>query len=113
MFAIVCDSKKVEKRRKEDKKVEEEETFDWSKVQAGPDTTAKDDQTDVIVKATKDDPEDPYAKDGPFYDDQCLLIHRILHDENHEYIYFVSDSGSREIGVFIVLLEALMYKQEK
>lgn len=78
MFAIVCDTKKFEKKVKrppvEERKVEEEEdTFDWSKVQAGPDnkkgTSEEEEEQEVKVKPSKDDPEDPYRKEGPFAED--------------------------------------------
>lgn len=55
--------------------------------------------------------EDPYAKDLPFAGNQSLLIHKLLRERNHEYVFFVNESGTKEVGVFIVLIEALMYKK--
>ena len=55
--------------------------------------------------------DDPYGKDLPFADDQSFLIHRILQERKMEYIFFVNEAGTKEIGVFIVLIEALLYKK--
>ena len=95
----------------ETKVVEEEETFDWTKVQTEADVEKEQAEDKKEPKKPK---FDPYGKDEPFIDNAPLLIHKYLHEENHEYVFFVSDSGSKDMGIFIVLIEALtMYKKEK
>ena len=51
-----------------------------------------------------------YSRDGPFGRDIPLLVHRLLRQHNHEYAFFVNEAGNKEVGVFLVLLDALSYK---
>ena len=116
LFAIICDSKKFDKKQNtrggEENKVEDDlpqdDQFDWTKQKNLADAENEEDKE---AKGDKDDEKkknkDVYAKDKPFAEDVSLLIHSVLHQRNHEYVFFVSDSGSREIGVFIVMIEAL------
>jgi hypothetical protein len=36
----------------------------------------------------------------------------MLHQQNFEYVFLVSEHSTKEIGVFLVLLEGLSYKKE-
>lgn len=122
LFGIICDSKKFNKSKKhgdgtkkeeevqerEDEK-QEEEGVDWTKVMT--EAHLEEEEKVVQAKPAKDDKRDNvYDKSLPFADDAPLLIHRLLHSLNYEYVFFVNEAGTKEIGVFIVLLEALAYK---
>jgi hypothetical protein len=89
--------------------VEEEETYDWSKMQTLADKSPEEETKEKKKKKKKDEEpkEEVYAKDGPFADNMPLLMHRLLYQNNYEYVFFTSESGSKDIGVFLVLLEAL------
>ena len=54
--------------------------------------------------------ENMYDKEGPFGRDMPLMVHRLLREQNHEYVFFVNEAGTKEVGVFLVLLDALTYK---
>lgn len=121
LFAIVCDSKRVDKVKMKlagaaveqlplvDEAVEEQ-GFDWTKQE----TIADQERKEKLLQGAQDEEQkednNPYDKACPFYNDQPLMIHRILKTRNYEYAFFVNEAGNRDIGVFIVLIEALDYK---
>ena len=111
LYAVICDAKKLAKATitggEEEAKQEE---FDWNKVKY-----LGDKEEEVVEKVDTAGPpkvakDNVYEKTGPFAENIPLLIHRTLREQNYEYVYFVNEAGTKEIGVFIVLLEALVYK---
>jgi hypothetical protein len=109
LFAIICDGKELEaspKKEKKDKKKggdDDAEEVDWAAVNPKPDEEAK-------AAVTKVKRSKMFDEDGPFGRDTPLLIHRLLREQNHEYVFFADETGKEEVGVFFVLLDGLTYK---
>ncbi|TNV83403.1 hypothetical protein FGO68_gene8921 [Halteria grandinella] len=124
LFAIVCDSKKVEKQpavegeKQQEALLVEEEVIDWAQQETIADAERREEEEQELElqhgeEQKQDGAEqrrDPYDKTLPFAGDQVLLIHRLLKVKNYEYIFFVNESGTRDIGVFLVLIDTLNYK---
>jgi hypothetical protein len=94
---------------------EAEDEFDWANQESLADADRREAMEREEQKEGAADGEvgtrgNPYDKNAPFYNNQPLLVHRILKSKNYEYIFFINEAGDRDIGVFIVLIEALEYK---
>jgi len=112
LYVILCDTKK--KQRDEDKPAEDDKEEDEVEQQpeapveqTGVTITTVDDQVDTKKKK---EPKNVFDKSSPFNGNTPLLVHRMLHEHNYEYAFFANEAGTKEIGVFIVLIEALTYK---
>jgi hypothetical protein len=126
LFAIICDSRKVtkklsasqekKKQDRRDRKAAEAKAeadadeVDWSKVNPKPEGAVPEEEKEAVAEKKKNKREKMYDKEGPFARDVPLLVHRLLREKNYEYVFFANEAGNKEVGVFLVLLDALTYK---